>query len=151
PCSRVRRAFTGIAVTTAAGGEEGDAVAGGDLDLGDLLHRGFAAVGAADETLIDGARLAAMQAPGRIAGAIEVDVGPALLQQLVGQLDAEPAAEFAGAAGVNTQAVGFDQHRIFDLLQLDRRVAHVALADRHRGRFAVFVGPAAPAAAENIH
>ena len=32
-----------------------------------------------------------------------------------------------------------------------RRIAHVALADRHRGRFAVLVRPAAPAAAENVH
>src|SRR6266850_1449124 len=57
----------------------------------------------------------------------------------------------AGAAGVLAQREALDQERILHFLQLDRRIAHIALADRHRGGFAVLPRPPAPAAAEDVH
>src|SRR5262249_56891448 len=68
-----------------------------------------------------------------------------------GQLDSEPAAMTAGAAGVRAQCEALDQEGILDFLKLDRRIAHIALADRHRGRLAILAWPPAPAAAENVH
>src|SRR5262249_57964067 len=65
--------------------------------------------------------------------------------------DADPAAIPAGAAGIGAQREPLDQERILNLLQLDRRAAHITLADRDRRRFAVLVRPPAPAAAENVH
>ena len=56
-----------------------------------------------------------------------------------------------GAATVSTQAMVLDQERIVNFLQLDRRVAHVALADRNSGRLAVTLRASAPAAAEDVH
>jgi hypothetical protein len=61
------------------------------------------------------------------------------------------AAIATGAAAVLAQGMRLDQERIADLLQLDRRVAHVALAHRDRRRLAVLGRSAAPAAAENVH
>src|SRR5205823_10693432 len=96
-------------------------------------------------------RLAATESPGRILGALVVHVGDACLQRAIGEIDAEPAAVCAGATGIGAQCEALDQERILNLLQLDRRAAYVALADRDRGRLAVLVRSAAPAAAEDVH
>ena len=110
-----------------------------------------AAVVADQHRLVDGAGLAAGEPPGRILRALVVDVGDAFLQRPIGQIDAEPAAMLAGAAGIRAQGKALDQERILDLLQLDRRAAHVALADRDRRELAVLVRASAPAAAEDVH
>src|SRR5262249_35107091 len=88
---------------------------------------------------------------GRILGAVAIDVRDALLQCAVGEINAEPAAVLAGAAGIGAQREAFDQERILNLLQLDRGAAHVALADRNRSGLAVLVRPPTPPAAENVH
>src|SRR5437868_6500654 len=62
-----------IAVAAATGGEEGHHVAGPDLDLGALADRHHGAVGAQDVGSVVGARLAAMQAPGRVDRALAID------------------------------------------------------------------------------
>ena len=100
---------------------------------------------------VDGAGLAAVEAPGRILGALAIDVGDAGLQRPIGDFDAETAAMEARAAGIGAQREALDQKWILNLLQFDRRAAHVALADGYRGGLAVLVRTAAPAAAENIH
>src|SRR5215207_1211157 len=84
-----------IAVSAAAGGQEYDLVAGRNVDLGCLLYRHFGPVRAMNMALVDRAGLAAVQAPWRIARTVKIDVGLALLQELVGQLDAKPAAIFS--------------------------------------------------------
>src|SRR5258708_3262870 len=93
----------------------------------------------------------ALQPPGRSLDAFAFVVPRRLLRGTVAELDAEPAARPAGTAAVGAQREALDQHRVLDLLQLDRRVAYVALADRDRGGFAVFVRTPAPAAAEDVH
>ena len=108
--------------------------------------RRVAAIGAADGGVIGGGGLAAVETPRRIDRALAIDVGAAGLQHAVGDLEPEPASIAPGATGIGTERVLVDQHRILDLLQLHRRVAHVALADRDRGGLAVLVRPAAPAA-----
>src|SRR5262249_62081568 len=89
--------------------------------------------------------------PRRMLGARAVHVGEGLAKRPIGQLAPEPAAMTAGAAGVRAQCEALDQEGILDLLKLDRRIAHIALADRHRGGLAILARPPAPAAAENVH
>src|SRR5262245_59674263 len=60
--------------------------------------------------------------------------------------DAEAAAVLARPARVLTQRARLDAYREAQFERLDRRVAHVALADRHRRRHAVLAGTTAPAA-----
>ena len=107
---------------------------GASSHAGRLAQPLLAAVVPDQHRLVDGAGLAAGEAPGRILRALVVDVGDALLQRPIGQVDAEPAAMLPGAAGIRAQGKALDQERILDLLQLDRRAAHVALADRDARR-----------------
>src|SRR5262249_28463820 len=94
------------------------------------------------------AGLAAPQSPGRT-------VAPARLLEIPAPVDrvravhveAEPAAIFAGAAGIAPQRTALDQDRALELDAFDRAVAHVALAHRHGRGLAVLERPAAPAAA----
>src|SRR5438105_3615521 len=65
---------------------------------------------------------------------------------------AEAAAKSSRAARILAQPAALHQHRAFELDALDRAVAHVALADRNGGGFAVLRRPSAPAAAfEALH
>src|SRR5262249_46138855 len=91
---------------------------------------------------------AAGQAPRRALTAAGVRRAPAAVDQ-AGHLgdDAETAAKFAGAAGIIAQRTRIDDHRGFELDGFDRRVAHVALTDRHGSGFAIFPWTGAPAAA----
>src|SRR5712672_2889442 len=94
------------------------------------------------------AGLAAPQAPGRaILPPCVLEIPFALDQVAHPHVDAEPAAEFSGAAGTRPQAPPLDQHRAFELDALDRAVAHVALAHRHGRGLAILGRSAAPAAA----
>ena len=105
-----------------------------------------------DDGVVDGAVGAAVQAPGRVAGAFEIDVGFAGLQALVGQHRRRGRRGNVPAPPLSSRkACSSTRNGIADLLQFDRRVAHVALADRDAGRLAVLVRTPAPAAAENIH
>src|SRR4029077_21290785 len=91
------------------------------------------------------ARLAAPQAPGRAFLPPRVLEIPLALDQVAHpHVDAEPAAEFTGAARAGAQAPALDQHRAFQFDALDRAVAHVALAHRHGRRLAVLGRPPAP-------
>src|SRR5262245_54293118 len=140
-----------IAPATAACRAEGEPVAGLELQAGRLAQPLLGAVAPDEDGLVDGAGFAAGKSPGRILGALVVHVGHAFLQRTIGQIDAEPAAMPAGAAGIRAQRELFDQERILNLLQFDRRAAHVALTDRNRRGFTVLVRPPAPAAAEDVH
>src|SRR5258708_15538353 len=140
-----------VAPAAAAGGEEGQPVAGFERHAGRLQKFLLAAVAARENRLVHRRRLPALQAPRRVLDAFAVDVRRRLLQGTVDELDAESAAMPAGTAAVGAQREALDQHRGLDLLQLDRRVAYAALADRDRGGFAVFGRPPAPAAAEDGH
>src|SRR3984957_14141284 len=99
------------------------------------------------------ARLAAMDAPGRrTLAALAAEVPAALDQVAHAQIDAEAAAELSGAARIPAQHALLDQHRRLQFDALERAVAHVALADRDRARFAILMRPSAPAAAfEALH
>src|SRR4029079_16308474 len=90
------------------------------------------------------------KAPRRFGDALEVDVRLARLKAAIGQHDTEPAASASRAAAVGPQTMFFDHESILDLLQLDRGVANIALADRDACGFAVFSGPSTPAAAEDV-
>src|SRR5262249_29004189 len=92
-----------IAPSAAAGGAEGEPVAWPERDAGRLEKRRGAAVAPRQPRLVARARPAAVQPPGRILGALAVHVGNRLLQRAIGELDAEPAAMLAGAAGIGAQ------------------------------------------------
>src|SRR5262245_4826353 len=93
------------------------------------------------------AGLAAPQSPGRTVAPARLLEIPAPVDQIAHMhVDAEPAAIFAGAAGVAPQRTAFHQHRALELDALDRAVAHIALAYRDRRGLAVLERPAAPAA-----
>src|SRR5438105_15399400 len=76
-----------------------------------------------------------------------LEIPPPLDQVAHPHVEAEPAAILAGAAGIPAQRAAFHQHRAFELDTLDRSVAHVALAHRDGGGFAVLERTPAPAAA----
>src|SRR5207302_3947032 len=78
-------------------------------------------------------------------GALEVPFPVDEVAQL--EVDAQAAAELARARRIAAQRARLHQYRALHLDALDRAVAHVALADGDRGRFAVLEGTAAPAAA----
>src|SRR5262249_24188828 len=140
-----------VAPAAAAGGAEDQAVARLHRHAFRLEELLFGAVAPHKNRLIDSARLAAVESPGRILGALAVHVGEGLAERPIGHVDAAPVGRAAGAAGVLAQREALDQEGILHFLQLDRRVAHIALTDRDRRGFAVFAGPPAPAAAEDVH
>src|SRR5262249_5306090 len=140
-----------IAPAAATRGAEGEPIAGRQLHAGRLQQLLLGTVIANEHGFVHRATLAAAQTPGRVLRALVVHVGDTCLQRAIGQIDAEPAAMPAGAAGIRAQRKALDQERILDLLQLDRRAAHVALADRDRRGLAVLVWPPAPAATEDVH
>src|SRR5215471_11559242 len=78
-----------IAPPAAAGGAEGEPVAGLERDAGRLQELRRAAVAPRQDGFVDRARLAATQPPRRILGAIAIHVRNALLQCAVGEIDAE--------------------------------------------------------------
>src|SRR6185437_5394190 len=87
-------------------------------------------------------------APGRIVDARRRMHVPAALDEVADlDIEAQPAAELAGPAGIGPEAAALDEHRGLHLDRLDRAVAHIALAHRYRGRFAVLGRTSAPAAA----
>ncbi len=102
---------------------------------------------------MDGDRIAeagkrAVQPPRPAAGAIHLRVERDLAAHLHHLLSAEPTAEFAGPAGIRTQRITLDQHRIFGFNLLARAVMGVAVIDGDRGIDAVAVVLGAPAAAD---
>ena len=105
----------------------------------------FAAPRAVERRL---AAAAAEHAPRRKLAATVVAEAPTAFEQ-VGELrdHAQAAAVLARAAGTVAQRAPVDSHGRLQLDRFDRRVAHVALADRHRRRRAVGIGARAPAAA----
>src|SRR5258705_3030762 len=105
---RLCSALLGLTIAAAAGGEEGHHVAGRERDLGALQHHLLGAVGAPHDGGVGGARAAAMQTPGRIDGALAIDVGLAGLQHAVADFEPEPAAEAAGTAGVAAERMLID-------------------------------------------
>src|SRR5690242_4084224 len=134
---RGRIALERIAKTAAAAGAHDDP--GVDRHRNVAASHGLECVLArqADQVIAVLARLAAPEPPGAAflpPGMLEV---PLALDQVAHlHVDAEAAAEFAGAAGVRAQAPRLDQHRAFQFDALDRAVAHVALADRDGRRLA---------------
>src|SRR5579864_5600046 len=62
-------------------------------------------------------------------------------------IEAKPAAELAGAAGIGAQSAALDQHWRLHFDRFDAAIAHIALAHRDRRGFAVLGRPTAPAAA----
>src|SRR5262245_22490710 len=96
-------ALTRIAPTTASCRAEGEPIARLELHAG-LLHQLLPTAFVANEhRLVHRAALAAVQAPGRILRALVVHVGDAFLQRAIRQVDTEPAAMLAGAAGIRAQ------------------------------------------------
>src|SRR5207245_788249 len=94
------------------------------------------------------AGLAAPQSPGRAVAPARLLEIPAPVDQIAHMhVDAEPAAIFAGAAGIAPQRAALDQDRALELDAFDRAVAHVSLAHRHGRRLAILERPAAPSAA----
>src|SRR5215467_14348537 len=94
------------------------------------------------------ARAAAPQAPRRTIHPLRLLEVPVPLDQILDlHVDAEPAAVLASAAGILAQRAAFDHDRAFELDAFDRAVAHVTLADRDSGGFAVLARAPAPAAA----
>src|SRR5262245_53595318 len=92
------------------------------------------------------ARLAAPQSPGRtVAPARLVEIPEPTDHVAHVHVDAEPAAIFAGAAGIAPQRAALDQNRALELDAFDRAIAHVALTDRYGRGLAVLERPAAPA------
>src|SRR5262245_62683104 len=84
------------------------------------------------------ARLAAPQSPGRTVAPARLLEIPAPIDQVAHMhVDAEPAAIFAGAAGIAPQRAALDQNRAFELDAFDRAIAHVALTDRYGRGLAV--------------
>src|SRR5260221_6089557 len=142
--------FGRFAVAAAARRQETHRVARVKLDLGLLVNDVLLSVLSRDDAEIDRALAPAMEAPGRIGRALEIDVGLAALQAAIGERQAEPAAIAARAAAVLATTVLLGQDREVDLLQLNRRVANVALTDGDACRFAVLGRPSAPAAAEDV-
>src|SRR5712691_1803240 len=132
------------------------AAAGAHDGLGADRHRNMAA-GHGPEIALAGqpqqiaaglAGRAVPEAPWRTFAALRLLEIPLALDQIAhAHVDAEPAAELAGAAGILPQLPAFDHHRAFKLDAFDRAVAHVALADRDRAGRPVLERPAAPAAA----
>src|SRR5262245_59867687 len=61
---------------------------------------------------------AALHAPGREAGAVEIGLQLAGSEHAIGLAETEPAAELAGAAGILAQREFLDSHRQVGLLQL---------------------------------
>src|SRR4029450_363477 len=108
-CERAPVAPARIAPAAASGGTEGEPVARRELNPSRLAQPLLAAVVADQHRLVDGAGLAAGKAPGGILRAPVVDVGDALLQGRIGQIDAEPTAMLAGAAGIRAQRETLDQ------------------------------------------
>src|SRR5262249_60032099 len=92
-----------IAPAAAAGGAEGELVARLERNSRRLLQALRAAVVAREHSLVDRAGLAAGKAPGRILGALVVDVGDALLQRAISEIGDEPAEKLAGAATIVAQ------------------------------------------------
>src|SRR5712672_266978 len=135
---RLARAFVRMAKAAAAGGQERHDIAGVDLHFSALEDVLLGAVGTTDDGIIGGGGSAAMEPPGRVYGALAIDIGATRLQQPICYFETEAAASAARATGIDAKGVAVDQHRIFDLLEFDRRIAHVALADGYARRFAVF-------------
>jgi len=144
-------AFGRRAVAAAAAGEEGHPVARFQLDIGLLEDPFLTAVGAVDHRLIHGPLKSTVQAPGRIIGTVKIDVRHRSLQATIADFHAQAAPVLSGASGIRPQFVAFNDKRVIHFLHFDRRVADIALADRHGGAFPVAVGPAAPAATHDIH
>src|SRR6185312_11188346 len=100
------------------------------------------------EALRGRADRAAPQAPGRAAlavGGLEI---PAPLDKAPrAHLEPDTAAEFARPARIRAEAALLDEDRNFQLHRFDRSVAHIALADRNAGGFAILGGTSAPARA----
>src|SRR5438876_11360170 len=92
-----------VAPPAAAGGAEGETVAGRKRNAGCLAQVLAAAVRARHHGFIDGSGRPTMQAPRRILGALAIHIGNAVPQRAIGEFDAEPAAMLAGPAGVRAQ------------------------------------------------
>ena len=141
----------GCPIAATAGSPECHGVAGGNGDVALLGDAPLGAVAAPDQGRIAAPRATALQSPGRLDDALQVNVDRAGTQRPVAQLHAHAAAVLPGAATVGTQGKTLDDERVVNLLQLHRCVAHIALTDRYRGRSAILVRAATPAAAKNIH
>src|SRR5262249_46296275 len=107
----------------------------------------FVLAGFANEAIGLAAALAAPEAPRRHAVASGLGDVPTAGDEIAHlDVEAEPAAELAGARRIGSHSALFDDDREALLQRFDRAVAHIALADgAGRGR-TVLIGPAAPAA-----
>src|SRR6185437_14855133 len=127
---------------------EPDGAAGADLVAPQVHLLELVGADLAQGVARGGTGIAVPQAPGRHGAAALVARGPAPgLEIAHGGALAEAAAELAGAARAFAQRALLDHERRFQLDGLDRRIAHVALADRDGGGFAVLIGAGTPAAA----
>src|SRR5215472_8461458 len=86
-----------VAPAAAAGGAKDQAVAGLHRHACRLEELLLGAVAAHQNGFVDGTRLAAVEPPGRILGALAVHVGESLAERAIGQLNPKPAAMTAGA------------------------------------------------------
>src|SRR5262249_18063105 len=114
-----------ITKAPSAGGQERHAISGFELNFRFLIDGRLFAVFSRDDAEIDGALATAMKAPGGRGRAFEIDIGLARLQAAISESKTKASAIAALASGIGAQAVLLDHERIFDLLQFDRRVAHI--------------------------
>src|SRR5882757_8116594 len=138
------------AIAAAATGLDADEIACRQPDAFLLLDRSHRAGLAIDDREAAGlALLAALRAPGRKARAVEVGLQLAGRENAVALAEAEPTAEFAGAAGILPQRKLLDPYRQIALLQFKRNDAGVAMrhgAERARAVMRCAGAPAAMAA-----
>src|SRR5258708_6779048 len=97
-----------VAPAAAAGGEEGQPVAGFERHAGRLQKFLLAAVAAGETGLVPRGGLPARQPPGGAFDAFAVDVRGRFLRGRVEELDAGPAASPAGTADVGAQREALD-------------------------------------------
>src|SRR5262245_29528149 len=105
---------------------------------------------AIDQGCIGRTLLAAQQTPGRALNPIRVPADEKVVQWFHYDFESNAAAEFPRAAAVGAQGMAFIEQRVIELLQLDWRILHIALAHRNCSRRSVFEGAAAPTATDNI-
>src|SRR5215510_7724915 len=144
---QLQRTLVGRAIAAPATGLDADEVSRRQPEALLLLDRSHRAGFAVDER--EAARLAllpALHTPGRKARAVEVGLQLARREYPVALAKAEPASEFAGAAGSLAQRELLDPHRQIALLQFKRNDAGVAMRHIAERTRAVMCRAGAPTA-----
>src|SRR5690349_2614725 len=135
------------AITATAPGLDADEVAGLQLIGILLLDAALLRLAGFHERKASGlAFLAAVHAPGRILGAVEIGAEQARPQNAIDLAEAHAAAELAGAAGILAQRELLDAERHQRFLQLERNDAGVAVRHGAVGAGAVVGRAGAPPA-----